>query len=117
MFGMLAGRFALPIFSATYYHSSSFRDKWLVDTGADEHATNDLTRYVRFSYSDNLPLIAIADGNVKPLGSGNAIIKALLSTGKTKEILLYNVLYMPNLPYNLFLGKKLWKLGGIIDKH
>jgi len=104
---MIASRLTLPIFNATHYHSSSYRDKWLVNTGADEHGTNDLTRFTSFNHIEDLPIIAITDGPVRPLGIGDVVIKVLLSTGKTRDILLKNVLYMPNLPYNLFLGKKL----------
>ena len=81
----------------------SHRGRWLVDSGASSHMTWDkelLTDYQEFETPEK---ISLGDGRqVDALGAGNVHFKMLFRVSQPKMSVMYRVLYVPQLAYNLF---------------
>ena len=67
---------------------------WIVDSGASEHMTGNISLLHDFHIKNHLSTVRVANGAVaKVLGTGSAYV--------TSNICLTNVLYVPNLDCNL----------------
>ncbi|KAH7657630.1 RNA-directed DNA polymerase protein [Dioscorea alata] len=76
--------------------------EWIVDSGASDHMTGDITTFADFKTATNGTSVKIADGTYSEVtGIGSVII--------SKEITLKSVLFVPNLDYNLLSISKLTK--------
>ena len=82
---------------------SSQKDKWLVDSGASSHMTQDkelLSDYREFEKSEKVEL---GDGHVvNAVGIGKVRVNMLFKMSKSKESVIHEVLYVPKLTCNLF---------------
>jgi hypothetical protein len=61
-----------------------------------------------------LRTIGIVNSDTRPKRSGTIDIQTVLSNGITKTIRLYNYLYIPTCPINLFSYYRLLQKGGYI---
>ena len=87
-------------------------DRWIPDTGASTHIANSLDKFDNYKEVQDLPLIATANGPIRPRGLGTVTLQCQLSYGENKPFELRDVLYLPECPVNLFSGDKLLKAGG-----
>jgi hypothetical protein len=108
--------FGLPAMSASHLFDASTRktDRWLPDTGATAHITWDKTNFIEYTAMNGLGTV---NGSVRPKGMSTVRLRALLSDGSIKTITLYDCLYMPTCPVNLFPAYKLLKAGGYMKDH
>lgn len=101
---------------ATGFATTTFnRNRWLSDSGATTHVTNDRGDFSDYVESANLPEVETANGWAKPQGTGTVMIRTLLSNG-TAEITLRNTVYVPTFPVKIFSSLKLLLLDGYITK-
>jgi hypothetical protein len=91
--------------------STSFKNYWLVDTGADWHMTHDQSLFKTYTKSETLPEFTTAGKVVQPIGIGTVIIDAVHSKGHTVQLVLTNVYHLPSLPINLFSGTYIREYG------
>lgn len=93
------------------------KTKWVVDTGATDHACNNPELFESLQLDNNgLQPVLTAAGNVMPKGIGTVKINVHLPNGQ-RELVLQKVLYMPDFPVNLFSALKLFvKSGSICPK-
>ena len=54
-------------------------DRWLPDTGATSHITNSLEKFDHYKEVSNLPMIATANGSIRPRGIGTVTLHFKLS--------------------------------------
>jgi hypothetical protein len=87
--------------------SSSKTNRWLADTGATDHITYDKSKFLTYTDMPGLRTVGIVNGDTRLEGSGTIDIQTVLSDGTTKTIRLYNCLYIPTCPINLFLCYRL----------
>lgn len=92
--------------------STSYRtnNKWIFDTGATSHMTGNEQVF------DNLRpyegIVRLGDGNgVQITHIGNVKLSALLPSGATKNIVLHDVLYVPDLKCSLMSWKTIRSKG------
>lgn len=101
----------LPCINMTVYVTKN-SDRWLPDTGATSHIANTLDKFDHYKEVANLPLIATANGSIRPRGIGTVTLQCKLSNGENNPFELKDVMYLPECPINLFSGDKLLKAGG-----
>ena len=80
--------------------------QWLIDSGASSHMTQEkevLTDYKEFEKPEK---VGLGDGRtVDAIGIGKVYVNLLFKVSDPKKGVLYNVLYVPKLTYNLFSVK------------
>ena len=79
--------------------------KWLVDSGASSHMTNDLELIANYQRFEQPERVGLGDGRtVDALGTGKVYVQVRcgVAYGKVKRLVLTNVLYVPKLACNLF---------------
>jgi hypothetical protein len=89
------------------------QDRWLADSGANGHVANNRARFDTFKEIPMGP-VDTAGGPVIPVGIGTVKLYLPKSNGGRTELTLYDVIYMPQCPINLFSLHKLNKLGGYL---
>ena len=89
-------------------------ERWILDTGASSHIANSVDKFDCYKEVHNLPLIATANGPIRPRGLGTVTLQCKLSNGMNNPFELRDVLYLPECPINLFSGEKLLNVGGYI---
>jgi hypothetical protein len=72
----------------------SGRNRWLYDTGALEHITNDLSQFDSYKERGDVKIMQIANGPVCPLGISTIRLDCPKSNDKLTKLVLYNVVYM-----------------------
>ena len=76
---------------------------WVIDSGASSHMTKEKHVMVNFQEFDKPENVALGDGRVvKALGSGSVRMNMLFEATESKKAVLYDVLYVPKLTWNLF---------------
>ena len=107
--------FGLPALAPYSFNTSKKKtDRWLADTGATDHITFDKSKFTDYTEMTGLGALRTINGEAIPEGKGTVQIQVLLSDGSTKPIRLYDCLYIPSCPINLFSGFKLVQAGGYI---
>ncbi len=87
-------------------------DSWIVDSGATCHMCNDKKQFVEFNSLEPPQEVTLGDGySVEATGCGVVRLKMTLTDNKTKECKLKDVLYVPQLSYNLLSVSKATQLG------
>lgn len=79
---------------------------WIVDSGATCHICNDISQFVSLSTLDKPMDITVGDGiSLKAIKQGVVEVKVKLQ-GKERKCVLYDVLHVPELSYNLLSNRK-----------
>ena len=82
--------------------SSDFHDQWIVDSGATCHMCNSESQFVNLQTLSKPLTVTLSDGHsLQAAGRGNMILRMRLSHNKIQECTLYDVLFVPDLAYNL----------------
>ena len=78
-------------------------EKWLVDSGASSHMTNERNLLVNYREFQTPEKVGLGDGRtVNAVGIGNVHVNMTFKVSKPKKAVMYNVLYVPKLACNLF---------------
>ncbi|XMA13681.1 hypothetical protein WAI453_006472 [Rhynchosporium graminicola] len=116
--GSIFGATLLPCFptitASTAMFSHHNKSRWLFDTGATEHISNDLSKFTSYTPKDDLPCMLTVNGPLRPTGIGSCTIKAMKTDGTVRTLECYDTLYIPQSPVCLYSGSKLNKLGGYL---
>ena len=92
--------------------SDNDEKKWIIDSGATCHMCNDESMFVELQYVKDAQEIQVGDGyKVRAHGKGNIKLKVEVSEGMNKNCMLYDVLYVPDLSFNLVSVAKAVKAG------
>ena len=76
---------------------------WIIDSGATSHMCCDKNEFNQFSRLEEHVQISLGDGrNLSAHGRGSVKLKMRLPGGKSQLCTLHDVLYIPELKYNLF---------------
>ena len=97
-------------------HALSVRqwEGWVVDSGATSHMCSDHRQFVELHNMTKPLEVALGDGHtLNAAGVGVVMLDMVLPNGKTKTCKLRNVLYVPNLSYNLLSVSKLAEAGKV----
>lgn len=91
--------------------SRQCKGRWFVDSGCSNHMTNDRRFFKKLDETVTVDVI-LADGSrSKSAGIGEGLVKCLGSDGKLKEILIKEVMYVPELCSGLLSVRKLTRKG------
>ena len=89
--------------------------KWIIDSGATCHMCNDESMFEDLKCAEDAQEIQVGDGyKVKACGKGNIRLKVEVSEGMNNNCMLYGVLYVPDLSYNLVSVAKAVKAGMLV---
>ena len=88
--------------------SDQSTDAWLIDSGATCHICNNRELFVQYEVFEKPQEISVGDGYMlQAIGSGIIALTLELSDHKTRKCKLHDVLYIPELKYNLLRVSKL----------
>ena len=77
-------------------------EKWIVDSGATSHMCNNKALLEDFVELSEPVDVMLGDGKIlNAIGSGVVTVHTNLANGKQQECKLHNVLFVPNVSYNL----------------
>ena len=80
---------------------------WIVDSGATSHMCRDKKSFSALYQSEDPVDVVLGDGRtLSAVGRGNVELDMVLPNGKVKSCTLYDVLYVPDLSYNLVSVRK-----------
>ena len=91
-------------------------DKWIWDTGATHHMSNNLKEFVDVVSVGN-KTVSTAGSTVKVTKKGTVKKTIRLPTGETRIIQLKNVYYLPHLKNSLLSASQMEHMGFTWDKH
>ena len=87
---------------------------WIVDSGATYHMCNSRWRFVRYSNLLKPVKVTVGDGrSLKAVGRGSVNLLMKLPDSTTQLCKLRDVLYVPNLSYNLISVSKASEVGKV----
>ena len=90
------------------------KKRWIIDSGAMRHMCNDKTDFTDFVKQDTD--VILGDGHhLKAEASGTITLEVDKSDRKQKTCTLKDVLYVPDLSYNLFSVSRATKAGKTVD--
>lgn len=84
---------------------------WCFDSGASSHMCNDLSLFTTFSDYDTKEVYVANGSSVEAQGVGTVNLKIFIDDGKSMNVNINNVLYVPELDENLISVFKLTKGG------
>lgn len=91
--------------------------RWVIDTGASSHMSNNLDLFMNFRHSVGNVRVA-DDRTIRSWGTGDIALWVKLPNGSSKRVVLQNVLYVPQLgSSNLLSWKAASVLGYFMDGH
>ena len=109
MVGLIVSQLALSV-------GSTNPDCWIIDSGATCHISNNRSLFVEYESLDESQSVTLGDGHtLEAVGKGVVALKLELEGGKTITGRLHDVLYVPELAYNLLSISKVTKLGKRVD--
>ena len=92
---------------ASHALSANVASNWIVDSGATCHMCSDPKVFTKLRSLEPPQKVTLGDGHeLKAIGQGIVKLTISLSNGKTKECKLNDVLFVPNLSYNLLSVSK-----------
>lgn len=101
---------ALSVSDKKFLHSS-----WIVDSGATCHMTNDKFKFTNFSLFDSSLSVALGDGHsLEAPGKGCVLLRTRVPHGE-RVCTLSDVLYVPELSFNLLSISKVTKSGKVSE--
>ena len=78
------------------------RKDWIVDSGATCHMCNDVSLFSELRDQKNSEKVILGDGcSLQTKGQGTVDLEMFLADGASRRCDLKNVLYVPELEYNL----------------
>ena len=87
-------------------------DCWIIDSGATCHISNNRSLFVEYNSLEESQSVTLGDGHtLEAVGKGVVALKLKLEDGKTITGRLNDVLYVPELTYNLLSISRVTKLG------
>ena len=96
-------------------------DYWIVDSGATCHICNDEQMFVELKYFRRSQTVILGDGHQLEATAGGVIeLRLVLPDGTTKKCRLDDVLYVPDLTYNLLSVSRMTEAGkevNFVDNH
>lgn len=93
-------------------------NSWIVDSGATCHICNNKQSFLEFHSSKRPQHVTLGDGHsLSATGTGNVVIELLLGNNKTRQCHLSDVLYVPELSYNLLSVSKATEAGKRVEFH
>lgn len=97
--------------------SSSSRTKdWIVDSGATCHMCNDDKLFVKLRSLKQPLEVTLGDGcAVEATGQGTVVLEMASTSGKMSRCKLHEVLYVPDLSYNLLSVSKAVEAGKVVE--
>ena len=112
---LLSGTESGVTFLATYLASVTSVDEWIIDSGASQHMTNNRKYFKKIDPVREVANVEVGDGRSFSVeGVGPIQLKLQLSSGKTTNCVVKNVLFVPKLACNLLSVCKLAESGGKI---
>ena len=88
---------------------------WIIDSGATCHMCNDVNAFTGCVTLKQPQEISLGDGHiVKATGKGTVLLKIAISQNQIQKCELKDVLFVPELSYNLLSVSKLTKAGKIM---
>ena len=101
---------------ASHALSANVASNWIVDSGATCHMCSDPKVFTKLRSLEPPQKVTLGDGHeLKAIGQGIVKLTISLSNGKTKECKLNDVLFVPNLSYNLLSVSKAAETGKITE--
>ena len=95
--------------------SSPVKD-WIVDSGATCHMCNDDKLFVELRSLKQPLEVTLGDGcAVEATGQGTVVLEMASTSGKTSRCKLHEVLYVPDLSYNLLSVSKAAEAGKVVE--
>ena len=92
--------------------SATSSGNWIVDSGATSHMCNCEEQFSELSRLDKPQEVSLGDGHVlDATHQGTISLEMLLPDGRTKDVKLKNVLYVPKLSFNLISVSRASELG------
>ena len=96
--------------------STSRLSDWIVDSGATCHMCNDDKLFVELRSLKEPLEVTLGDGYaVEATGRGTVMLEVTSTGGKTSRCKLHEVLYVPDLSYNLVSVSKITEAGKMIE--
>lgn len=97
---------------ASHALTANVASNWIVDSGATCHMCSDPKVFTKFRSLEPPQKVTLGDGHeLKATGQGIVKLTIRLSNGKIKECKLNDVLFVPNLSYNLLSVSKAAETG------
>lgn len=92
--------------------SQSGRNRWIVDSGATSHMCNSRQLFEKFQALDQQLEVTLGDGHsLKALGRGMVKLSMNMPDAKEKQCVLHDVLWVPELAFNLLSVSKATEAG------
>lgn len=96
--------------------NQTHQSQWIIDSGASRHMTMDqkwLRDYQRFEQPE---MVGLGDGRcVAAIGTGKAYLNMTFKVSAPKEIVMHNVLHVPDLACNLFSVRAATGKGNVVQ--
>ena len=88
---------------------------WIIDSGATCHMCNDVNAFTEYVTLKQSQEISLGDGHiVKATGKGTVLLKIAIGQNQIQRCELKDVLFVPELSYNLLSVSKITKAGKIM---
>ena len=85
---------------------------WVVDSGASRHMTNNTGLFSSYAPLEKFHKVEVGDGRtLDAIGSGNVVLYTKIPDDKVVRCVLKDVLYIPELAYNLISVSKVSETG------
>lgn len=86
--------------------------EWLLDSGASEHMTYDRNEFVKYHLLDEPIMVRFGNNHEeKAIGKGDILVRAVISEGVVKPLLIKNALHIPRIKRKLISVSAATKLG------
>lgn len=103
------------MFSFTITEESKKCDSWIVDSGAGSHMCHDRSLFVDLEETNGRSVFTANGKEVKVKGEGTCRLECLDKIGNLVQLQISNVLYIPELNFNLLSVGKMMSKGVSVD--
>ena len=102
-------------FIASCLASETSVDEWIIDSGASHHMTNNRKYFKKIDPVREVAIVEVGDGRTLSVEGVDSIqLKLQLSSGKTTNCVIKDVLFVPKLACNLHSVGKLAESGRVV---
>ena len=96
--------------------AATSKNEWIIDSGASSHMCNEQSNFKEFVQLQSTEKVALGDGSTLDVkGEGTIDMEMILQDGTRRVCVLNNVLYVPNLAYNLVSVSRATDAGKTVD--